>query len=51
MLTAIIWAGCSFGLWVFSRYRPIVLEVQEADPAGCNSFRVAAQHSQPRAMG
>lgn len=34
MLTAIVWASCSFGLWVFSRYRPIVLELQEADPAG-----------------
>ncbi|CAJ0780839.1 hypothetical protein LMG19083_00712 [Ralstonia psammae] len=32
MFTAIVWAGCSFGLWVFSRYRPIVLELQEFDP-------------------
>ncbi|CAJ0894291.1 hypothetical protein [Ralstonia flatus] len=34
MLTAIVWAGCSFGLWVFSKYRPIVLELQEADLPG-----------------
>ncbi|WKZ85398.1 hypothetical protein N5B55_00125 [Ralstonia pickettii] len=34
MLAAIVWVGCSFGLWVFSRYRSIVLELQEADPAG-----------------
>lgn len=29
--TAIVWAACSFGLWVFSKYRPIVLELQDAD--------------------
>lgn len=29
--TAIVWASCSFGLWIFSKYRPIVLELQDLD--------------------
>ncbi|EPX98852.1 MULTISPECIES: hypothetical protein [Ralstonia] len=31
MLTVVVWAGCSFGLWVFSKYRPIVLELKDID--------------------
>lgn len=41
MLTVVVWAGCSFGLWLFSRYRPIVLELQVFDGMSSTSSDAA----------